>query len=256
MWVFIAIVLYTRLADDWMQSISIAYCIQTDLLCVNNKIHPSLVCLTMASNTQLRDLSPFETARVMSVIEANPSDSGYWSGQVQAVARLRDQDSFMRIYDHFAPRVRLYLRGIGAVEAVAEELAQEALLRLWQRAESYDAQRSMLSTWLFRIARNLHIDRLRRENHWVAVDVDPELDFEEETEDPRFSSVESHAAHADLNERIERLPALQARLIRMSYFEAKSHQEIASELAMPLGTVKSSIRRAFLRLQAGVQEVA
>jgi RNA polymerase sigma-70 factor (ECF subfamily) len=162
----------------------------------------------------------------------------------------------MRIYDHFAPRVRLYLRGLGLPDAVAEELAQEALLRLWQRADSYDAGRSTLSTWLFRIARNLHIDRLRRENHWIAVDVEPELEFEEETENPAFSSAESYAAHADLNERIERLSATQARLIRMSYFEAKSHQQISDELGMPLGTVKSSIRRAFLRLQSSVQGAA
>ena len=199
-------------------------------------------------------LSPFEAARAMSIAEASPGEPGYWSGQMQAVARRRDQDCFMRIYDHFAPRVRLYLRGLGLQHAVAEELAQEALLRLWQRADSYDANRSTLSTWLFRIARNLHIDRLRREHHWIAVDIEPELEFEEETENPAFSSAESYAAHADLNERIERLSANQARLIRMSYFEAKSHQQIADELGMPLGTVKSSIRRAFLRLQSGVQE--
>ena len=189
----------------------------------------------------------------MSIADANTDGPAYWSGQMQAVAQRRDQACFMRIYDHFAPRVRLYLRGLGTPEAVAEELAQEALLRLWQRAESYDASRSTVSTWLFRIARNLHIDRLRRENHWIAVDVEPALDCEEETEDPGFSSAESLAAHADLNERIDRLSAIQARLIRMSYFEAKSHQQIADELGMPLGTVKSAIRRAFLRLQSGVQ---
>ena len=199
-------------------------------------------------------LSPFEAARAMSIAEASPGEPGYWSGQMQAVARRRDQDCFMRIYDHFAPRVRLYLRGLGVRDAVAEELAQEALLRLWQRADSYDADRSTLSTWLFRIARNLHIDRLRRENQWIAVDLEPALDVETETDNPAFSSAESFAAHADLNERIERLSAIQARLIRMSYFEAKSHQQIADELGMPLGTVKSSIRRAFLRLQSGVQE--
>lgn len=199
-------------------------------------------------------LSPFEAARAMSIAEASPGEPGYWSGQMQAVARRRDQICFMRIYDHFAPRVRLYLRGLGVREAVAEELAQEALLRLWQRADSYDAERSTLSTWLFRIARNLHIDRLRRENQWIAVDLEPALEIETETDNPAFSSAESFAAHADLNERIERLSTTQARLIRMSYFEAKSHQQIADELGMPLGTVKSSIRRAFLRLQSGVQE--
>ena len=204
------------------------------------------------------DLSPFEAARVMSIAETSLGSAGYWSAQMQAVALQRDQRCFMRIYDHFAPRVRLYLRGLGAPEMVAEELAQEALLRLWQRADSYDAARSTLSTWLFRIARNLHIDRLRRENHWLAVDSDAEdaPQFEQETENPQFSSAESYAAHADLNERIERLSATQARLIRMSYFEAKSHQQIADELGMPLGTVKSHIRRAFQQLQSSVQGAA
>ena len=56
-----------------------------------------------------------------------------------------------------------------------------------------------------------------------------------------------------LQRRIEDLPAVQARLMRMSYFEAKSHQEIADELQMPLGTVKSHLRRAFLRLQGQVR---
>ena len=192
----------------------------------------------------------------MSIPEKSTGNPGYWSGQMRAVASKRDQQCFMNIYDHFAPRLRLYLRGLGVPEVVAEELAQEALLRLWQRAESYDPSRSSLSTWLFRVARNLHIDRLRRDSHGRAVEIDADsvLEIEQETHSPGFSLAESYTAYADLNERIERLPATQARLIRMSYFEAKSHQQISDELGMPLGTVKSSIRRAFQRLQSGVQE--
>ncbi|MNR61427.1 ECF RNA polymerase sigma factor RpoE [compost metagenome] len=82
------------------------------------------------------------------------------------------------------------------------------------------------------------------------------LDIQEEPHRADFSTAESYVAHVDLNERIERLPAIQARLLRMSYFEAKSHLEISTELGMPLGTVKSHIRRAFQRLQAGLQETA
>ncbi len=187
----------------------------------------------------------------MSSSETQARDAHYWSAQMEAVSQLRDRDCFMRIYDHFAPRVRLYLQGLGAPEAVAEELAQEALLRVWQRASLYDATRSGLSTWLFRIARNLHIDRVRREPRWVPMDDEP---WEPDGDDAgEFSSAESHVAQVDLRNRIERLPAIQARLIRMSYFEAKSHQEIAEELGMPLGTVKSSLRRAFQRLQLGVR---
>ena len=90
----------------------------------------------------------------------------------------------------------------------------------------------------------------------MDIDAEDAPQFEQETENPQFSSAESYAAHADLNERIERLSATQARLIRMSYFEAKSHQQIADELGMPLGTVKSHIRRAFQQLQSSVQGAA
>ena len=185
----------------------------------------------------------------MSSSETQVRDADYWSCQMEAVSRRRDRDSFLRIYDHYAPRVRLYLKGIGSPEAVAEELAQEALLRLWQRAALYDPTRSNLSTWLFRIARNLHIDRVRHEPCWMEMENDPEWS----DIDGGFSSAENHAEQADLQNRIELLPTIQARLIRMSYFEARSHQEIAHQLGMPLGTVKSSLRRAFMRLQLGVR---
>ena len=186
----------------------------------------------------------------MSIADASPAEPGYWSAQMQAVARRRDQDCFMRIYDHFAPRVRLYLRGLGVREAVAEELAQEALLRLWQRADSYDPARSTLSTWLFRVARNLHIDRLRRERGHLRADVDAvDLQSEPDSCAAEPSAAEAFADHVQLQRRIHALSPVQARLIRMSYFEARSHQDIALELGMPLGTVKSHLRRAFLRLQ-------
>lgn len=208
---------------------------------------------TMPAPNRHGDLSPFEATRAMSSLDNVHAAAIDWGTQMQAVALRRDRDAFMRIYDHFAPRVRLYLRGLGASEATADELAQEAMLRLWQHAPSYDPSRSQVSTWLFRIARNLHIDRLRRERQWQSVDEELAPEPEEEAQSPGFSTAESYAAHVDLNERIERLSALQARLIRMSYLEAKSHQEIADELGMPLGTVKSTIRRAFIRLQSSLR---
>jgi RNA polymerase sigma-70 factor (ECF subfamily) len=178
----------------------------------------------------------------MSRLNDAPRD---WAVEMSAVADHADRASFLRIYDHFMPRVCLHLRGMGTPESVAEELAQEAMLRLWQNAAVYDPARSAVSTWLFRIARNLHIDRLRREAGWTSAPVE-----EAEAEPDRVScTTEEFADHVELQRRIDALSPVQSRLIRMSYFEAKSHQEIASELAMPLGTVKSHLRRAFLRLQ-------
>ena len=185
----------------------------------------------------------------MSTAGTPAREPGEWARELVAVAVRQDRDCFMRIYDHFMPRLCLYLRGIGAPEAIAEELSQEAMLRLWQHAAGYDPARSAVSTWLFRIARNLHIDRLRRESGWASAPVE----VLEAEPDRDACTTEELADHVQLQRRIDALSPVQARLIRMSYFEAKSHQEIADELQMPLGTVKSHLRRAFLRLQGQVR---
>jgi RNA polymerase sigma-70 factor (ECF subfamily) len=164
-----------------------------------------------------------------------------------AVATRRDVDSFMRIYDHFAPRLHRYLLNRGVGTAQAEELVQESLLRLWRRAELFDPRRASAATWLFRIARNLHLDSLRGEPQWLPME--ESLDWLEAQD----QAAESSADHGSLRQAIDELPSVQARLIRMSYFEAKSHGEIARELAMPLGSVKSALRRAFARLQAALR---
>lgn len=171
-----------------------------------------------------------------------------WSGEMRAVATRHDRDSFMRLYDHFMPRLCLYLRGLGASDSMAEDIAQESLLRLWQHAVGYDPARSAVSTWLFRIARNLRIDQARRESH-RGIEADALLPDDLDSGEP---GAEARADHAQLQRRIDALAPIQARVIRMSYFEARSHQDIATELGMPLGTVKSHIRRAFQRLQQDI----
>lgn len=200
----------------------------------------------------IRRPRPLRAASPVSTPTPLTRDAHDWTADMLAVARARDRAAFMRLYDHFMPRLCLYLRGLGSPEAVAEELAQEALLRLWQRAAMYDPQQGAVSTWLFRIGRNLHIDRIRREPGWVQVLEEAAPASDEELARP-FTSAEDYAEHVHLQRLIEDLPAVQARLMRMSYFEAKSHQEIADELQMPLGTVKSHLRRAFLRLQGQVR---
>ena len=188
---------------------------------------------------------PLRAASPVSTPTPLTRDAHDWTADMLAVARARDRAAFMRLYDHFMPRLCLYLRGLGTPEAVAEELAQESLLRLWQHAAAYDPRRSAVSTWLFRIARNLCIDRARRLRYQAAQAETLRL-FDIE---PDAGTTEDHADAATLARRIDALSPVQARLIRMSYFEARSHQDIATELGLPLGTVKSHLRRAFQRLQ-------
>ncbi|MFK2874748.1 sigma-70 family RNA polymerase sigma factor [Dyella lipolytica] len=194
-------------------------------------------------------VTPLEAKRRVSTIANQPAiDARYWCDQMVAVATRRDVNSFMRIYDYFAPRLQRYLVGLGVNDALGQELVQEAMLRLWRRADLFDPARASLSTWLFRVARNLYIDHARSEPTWLPMQEGMEWMDEQELSTSE-SMTESFTDQAGLKQAIDGLSPVQARLVRMSYFEAKSHSEIAQELDMPLGSVKSHLRRAFCKLR-------
>jgi len=178
-----------------------------------------------------------------------------WADEVAAIARDRDRDGFMRIYDHFWPRLVAYLLRLGVAESQAQEFSQEVLFKLWQRPELFDPNRATLSTWLFTVARNLHVDSLRRRHGCVEVQNADEL--------INLMPAESGQASADLHDQerrlaaaLDALPADQAQVIRLSYYEAKSQREIAQSLGWPLGTVKSKVRLAFAKLRDALSQAS
>lgn len=207
----------------------------------------------MGSDHSVAEVAPFRAKRaVPSSVSSTVPDAQYWSTQMAAVSVQRDRASFMRIYDHFAPRLQRYLRNLGVPESIADELVQEALLTLWRKAAMFDPTRASLSTWLYRVARNLYIDHVRKEPHWLPVQEG--LDRIDQLESTRLDSQPESSFDQDLlKQAIDRLPPVQAKLIRMCYLESKSHSEIARELEMPLGTVKSSLRRSFAKLQGSMR---
>lgn len=207
----------------------------------------------MSSNQAVAEVTPLRAKRSVSLSVSNAApDALYWSTQMAAVSSQRDRASFMRIYDYFAPRLQRYLRNLGVSESVADELVQEALLTLWRKAGLFDPARASLSTWLYRVARNLFIDHVRREPHWLPVqDGLDRLDHVES--ERRDTQPESFIDQELLQRAVDRLPPVQAKLVRMCYLESKSHSEISAELVMPLGTVKSSLRRAFAKLQVSMK---
>ncbi len=208
----------------------------------------------MESDRTVAEVASFRAKRpVPPAVNNAVPDALYWSTQMAAVSLQRDRASFMRIYDHFAPRLQRYLRNLGVPDSMADELVQEALLTLWRKAAMFDPARASLSTWLYRVARNLYIDHVRKEPHWLPVqDGLDRLDLAES--DRHDSQPESSVDQDILKQAIDRLPPVQAKLVRMCYLESKSHSEISIELDMPLGSVKSSLRRAFAKLQGSMRE--
>lgn len=170
----------------------------------------------------------------------------HWNQCLEVVARTRDKASYMKFYDHFAPRLKSWLLGLTRDGALAEELVQETMLTVWRKAHLFNSEKAAASTWLFRVARNLHLDHLRKQQvkdkhqHYL---VDEEPDEEEVSSDG-----------VKIRDAIKRLPVQQAQVIYKSYFEGKSHQEISDELGVPLGSVKSSLRLAFQKLSVELRQ--
>jgi RNA polymerase sigma-70 factor (ECF subfamily) len=171
---------------------------------------------------------------------------------LETLSARADRRAFARLFQHFAPRVKSYLRRLGADDQLAEELAQEVMLTVWRRASLYDRRQAGASTWIFTIARNKRIDAVRRDKRPELDPDDPALVPEAET--PADQQVEAGQREALLREAVKHLPEEQAKLLRLSYFEDKSHSTIAEELDLPLGTVKSRLRLALSRLKTLLEE--
>lgn len=164
------------------------------------------------------------------------------------VGKNKNKDSFAALFEYFAPRIKSYLMKGGADENTADELAQETMLSVWDKAKSYDPSKAAPSTWIFTIARNKRIDALRKAK---AFNID--LDSLPVLEDEGATTPAQDMAHTEeaeyISKALENLPEEQAELIRKSFFDDMSHNEIAEETGIPLGTVKSRIRLALERLR-------
>jgi RNA polymerase sigma-70 factor (ECF subfamily) len=157
-----------------------------------------------------------------------------------------NEDAVRALYARFArPIFTLGLRLLGSAEA-AEELTQDVFLMAWRKAARFDATRGRLSTWLMTIAHNLAVDRLRRETGvtrptLVLVDELPEIATPGD-QDPlaeRDAAVRALATLSDAEQR----------LLARTYFGGLTAREIAAADGIPLGTVKTRLRTALIKLR-------
>ena len=128
----------------------------------------------------------------------------------------------------------------------AEECVQEAFLRVWRHASRFDASRGSFTTWFVRIVHNLAIDTLRRERPTLYVGDLAEVEWRMDHHDPPERAVLDRLL---VREAFLRLPPEQSRVLEMAYFEGFTHREIAAELEIPEGTVKSRMRLGLERLR-------
>jgi RNA polymerase sigma-70 factor (ECF subfamily) len=172
-------------------------------------------------------------------------------GDAELVVRLqrRDPQALAELYDRYGRLAYSLMVRIVRDGALAEDLVQETFLRVWNRAQSFDAQRGALGPWLLAVARNRAIDYLRsasgRERN--------ALEFEEVDHPSLYTDMERDILASDkarlIRAALAKLAPNQREVIELAYFEGLTQSEMAERMGQPLGTVKTWVRTALKNLR-------
>ena len=152
------------------------------------------------------------------------------------------------LYDHFGPRIKGFLIRGGANPQVAEDIAQEAMLSIWRKASYFDPSKASASTWVFTIVRNLRIDGLRRDKRAAVYASAMPEEIEPEIQPDEALNLMQRQKH--VQEALKQLPSEQLEVVKLSFVEGKPHSDISESLQIPLGTVKSRMRLAMVKLKS------
>ena len=169
-----------------------------------------------------------------------------------AVAR-KDANAFRALYDATSPKLFGFALRILIKREVAEEVLQEAFVSVWNNAASYQASLAAPMTWMTTIVRNKAFDMLRRVDHTVELDADT---FDKDVMDAMESSDLTPLAALQLSQEsaalagcLSRLEGLHRQAVAMAFYHDMSHSEVAEHMKLPIGTVKTWIRRGLERLR-------
>lgn len=169
----------------------------------------------------------------------------------ELLAKCADGDhrAFEELYDRHVRLVFGVSWVMSGSREVAEDIAQDAFLALWRNATSFDPTRASVRTWLLAVTRHIAIDRRRRavaegraNFRWSGRQPASEAD-------PVAELVMAGSDVADLRRALADLSAVQRDVVERSFLDERSHQRIARELAIPVGTVKSRSRLGLERLR-------
>lgn len=188
-------------------------------------------------------------AKPMNERNATKADDQDWPALLAQVAQHGDKEAFRKIYSYFAPRIKAYAINQGFGQH-AEVLVQEVMTNVWRNADKYSESLASVSTWIFTISRNQRIDLLRKMNRTKAeVVIETEELWQIPMEDTTVRSIQNASTEKCIRESIDTLPEEQMIAVRKVYYEGKTHQEVAEELNIPLGTLKGRLRLSLKKLR-------
>lgn len=171
----------------------------------------------------------------------------HFRGLMKQVAQSHDRQAFAQLFDHFAPRLKSFMMRKNASAELAEDLVQDAMIAVWKKAGLYEPSKGSVTTWVFTISRNLRIDRIRRDVHMPMTELG---DYDEPSEAPEGEELLVRKQEDGLVAKaLKSIPEEQRQVLLLSFVEDLPQSEIATKLAIPIGTVKSRMRLAYGHLR-------
>jgi len=193
-----------------------------------------------------------EESSVRPVVMSTEKRTDQWSVLLVSVGESRDRKAFARLFAHFAPLLKSFAeasRHEGWFPGLSEDLVQEVMIKVWQKAAGYKPEKASATTWIYTVARNCRIDMLRRKSNTQHLPLENEDFWHEPDEETPVSLLRQKRSEDKVQASLAQLPKEQDEILRKVYLEGKSHAEASEELGLPLGTVKSRVRLALQKMQ-------
>ncbi|WP_394205662.1 sigma-70 family RNA polymerase sigma factor [Shewanella waksmanii] len=180
-----------------------------------------------------------------------PPELSQW---LVAVANERCKRAFTELFKFFSPKIKRFgIKQLGS-EAQANELLQDTMTNVWKKAHLYNADKGAATTWVYTIMRNASFDMLRRIKSkgevQIADDIWPTF-ADEKADDSVFGD---HLMEKQMASYVDSLPDAQKAVVKGVYFQEMSQEQLAKQLGVPVGTIKSRLRLALAKLKKQLGE--
>lgn len=175
----------------------------------------------------------------------------YSEEELVLLLQARDQQAFSYLYDNYAAALNGIIYRMVENRELAEDILQDAFIKIWNNFSSYDTGKGRLFTWMLNLTRNLTIDTLRSKGYKKQGKISgDENSVSNYTDD---SKIAERFDAMGLRKQLINLKPEQRTIIDLAYFNGYTQDEISKEMGIPLGTVKTRMRTAILELRKMLQ---
>ncbi len=168
---------------------------------------------------------------------------------MRQIASEQSAEAFNELVAHYAPRLKAWLMHRGQTGSTAEDIVQDSLVTVWQKANLYTASKASFSTWVYRLTFNRWIDHKRKNGRLQPTSPEVMTTLVDTPVQSAETDVDKLQMAAAVQSALARLPKAQKEMLYLSFFEGLSHGEIAQRTGVALGTVKSRIRAPLKQLR-------